>query len=269
MIGENTPSAATNSTASPWMFFCPVKIERSIIERIGPALIIPTSPKEFSSDCLPPVTFDIPREIAKTKGVVRAPVVAPEASKEIAKNSSATNIASAKIIPYVIVINTFRGLLRSKRKTPKDIITPTPTDTIYTIKVDPKVPPEAFSICDPRISKSGSATVIKNPNKKLKKAILYMDFDVAISLDICSPMEFIDNSTPHKKTDSPIKRSKPPITKRNITSVSTSTTVKQSKSTNNTTGNKVWVTSFVFSKRRFMESPPYVLPIYFQIDRLP
>ena len=49
-----------------------------MMARIGPALMVPTSPKEFSSVFFPPFTFERPRDIARIKGVVRAPVVAPE-----------------------------------------------------------------------------------------------------------------------------------------------------------------------------------------------
>ena len=127
---------------------------------MGPALIIPTSPKEFSSESLPPFTLERPKERARTKGVVRAPVVAPDASNDMARNSSDTSKARIKIIAYVIVINLLRGLPRRSLNTPKDIISPTPIETIYTIVKELKLPPEAASTWPPSISKSGSATVI-------------------------------------------------------------------------------------------------------------
>ncbi len=99
IIGPNTPSAIIYSPIFPWMFFCPEIMDINITARIGPALIVPTRPKEFSSAIFPPFILDNPSDIASTNGVVRAPVVAPEASKEIARNSSETKGAIIKIIP--------------------------------------------------------------------------------------------------------------------------------------------------------------------------
>ncbi len=81
------------------MFFCPDMMDSSITASIGPELIIPTSPKEFSSDFLPPLTLESPSDNARTKGVVKAPVVAPEASNDIARNSSDTSNANTNITP--------------------------------------------------------------------------------------------------------------------------------------------------------------------------
>ena len=74
---------------------------------MGPALIIPTSPKEFLR-ILTSLTLERPKERARTKGVVRAPVVAPDASNDMARNFSDTSKARIKIIAYVIVINLLR-----------------------------------------------------------------------------------------------------------------------------------------------------------------
>ena len=227
-----------------------------MIARIGPALMVPTSPKEFSSVFFPPFTFERPRDIARIKGVVRAPVVAPEASKEIARNSSETKMANTKITAYVIVIKRLYGTSLNSLKTPSNIMTPTPMETTYTTSVDPRAAPDADSIWEPRTRRSGSATEIKNPKKKLSKAILVNPFEVAISCDMCSPIGVIDNSTPHKKTDSPINRRTLPIINRIKTSVSTSTIVKQRSTTNITTGIKVRATSFIFSAIKFMLLPP-------------
>lgn len=46
-------------------------------------------------------------------------MVAPDESKEIARNSSETKIASIKIIPYVIAIKTLRGISLRSLKTRK------------------------------------------------------------------------------------------------------------------------------------------------------
>src|SRR5699024_8713414 len=84
------PLEKTYSSATPWIFLCPDNIDINMTAKIGPALTIPTNPKEFSSASFPPLKADKPLDRARTKGVVSAPVVAPEASNEIARNSSET-----------------------------------------------------------------------------------------------------------------------------------------------------------------------------------
>ena len=186
---------------------------------------------------------------------MRAPVVAPDASNDMARNSSDTSKARIKIIAYVIVINLLRGLPRRSLNTPKDIISPTPIETIYTIVKELKLPPEAASTWPPSISKSGSATVIRKPSKKLKIAILTGVLEVATSVDIWSPIGFIARSTPHRKMVKPIRSKKLPTINLIITSVFTSTIVKQISKTSPTTGKRVFVTSLVFSKSRLICHP--------------
>ena len=65
--------------------------------RIGPVDIAPTRPKEFSSACLPPALAARAPDKAKIKGVVKAPVVAPEASKPIAIAELSEKIAKIRI----------------------------------------------------------------------------------------------------------------------------------------------------------------------------
>ncbi len=124
--------------------------------------------------------------------------------------------------------------------------------------------PEAVWICEPRISKSGSATVIKKPKKKLKIAIFIGVFEVATSTDICSPIGFMDRSMPNKNTERPNSSKMLPIIKRIKTSASTSTIIKHSNNTNITTGNKLRITSLVFSNSRLMANLPYFLRIRFR-----
>ncbi len=80
-----------------------------IIANIGPAEASPTIPKLSSSDVLPPFSCETPYPKANINGVVIAPVVAPDASTEIAKNSSETIIPNINIIEYVITNILFRG----------------------------------------------------------------------------------------------------------------------------------------------------------------
>ncbi len=87
------------SSASPWMCSCPVRMDMSMTARMGPALMTPTIPKLSSSAVFPPLIRERPAVSARTKGVVRAPVVAPEASKAMARNSSETRMARTKITP--------------------------------------------------------------------------------------------------------------------------------------------------------------------------
>ncbi len=67
--------------------------------RIGPADAMPTRPKEFSSPLLYPFNLLTPRPRAIIKGVVIAPVVAPDASKAIAWPRSFVISMRIKITP--------------------------------------------------------------------------------------------------------------------------------------------------------------------------
>ena len=67
--------------------------------RIGPVDAIPTRPKEFSSPFFSPFNLLTPRPRAIIKGVVIAPVVAPDASKAMAWPKSFTINIRIKITP--------------------------------------------------------------------------------------------------------------------------------------------------------------------------
>ena len=65
---------------------------------MAPAEIIPIRPKLSSSESFESFfNAEIPVPNASTKGTVRAPVVAPEASKAIARYSGDTNSDNRKI----------------------------------------------------------------------------------------------------------------------------------------------------------------------------
>ena len=73
---------------------------------ITPVEAIAKSPKlSFSEALLSFLSLDIPRERESIKGTVKAPVVAPEASKEMAKNSFEDIRESANITRYIIESN--------------------------------------------------------------------------------------------------------------------------------------------------------------------
>ncbi|MPN40905.1 hypothetical protein SDC9_188445 [bioreactor metagenome] len=80
--------------------------------KIAPVDAIPTSPKLSFSDAL--LSFfrrETPNARPSMNGTVRAPVVAPEASKEMARNSGDMNTARTKIIPYTPVNSRYNGKL--------------------------------------------------------------------------------------------------------------------------------------------------------------
>jgi hypothetical protein len=79
---------------------------------IAPVEVTATSPKlSFSDALLSFLSDDTPNAIARINGTVRAPVVAPEASKEIDMNSEDVKKASKRIIPYSTVSILFSGKL--------------------------------------------------------------------------------------------------------------------------------------------------------------
>ena len=76
----------------------PFTMLRSITEIIAPVDAIATNPKLSFSDAL--LSFfieEIPIESARIKGTARIPVVDPEASNEIARNSLEVNSAMIRI----------------------------------------------------------------------------------------------------------------------------------------------------------------------------
>src|SRR5690606_18826735 len=82
------PDGFKSTGNSPVNSFCPVMIFKNITAMIAPEEEIATKPKLSFSEAFP-FFFkeDIPEDNANINGTVSAPVVAPEASNEMAKNS--------------------------------------------------------------------------------------------------------------------------------------------------------------------------------------
>ena len=82
---------------------CRIKVIASTL-KIAPADTIPTSPKESVSDAMEFFFIrETPAAIARTKGTVIAPVVAPEESKAIDMPSRTEKIEQRNINPYETV----------------------------------------------------------------------------------------------------------------------------------------------------------------------
>ena len=96
--GLNMPILGTKASTSPCISVSPFIILIDIIAKIGPAEASPTMPKLSSSEVSPPFSWETPYPRASINGVVIAPVVAPDASTEMAKNSSETFIPKISII---------------------------------------------------------------------------------------------------------------------------------------------------------------------------
>ena len=78
-----------------------VKRSRSITPRIAPVEAMATSPKlSFSDALLSFFILEIPKERESINGTASIPVVAPEASKEMARNSLEVKIERPKIRTY-------------------------------------------------------------------------------------------------------------------------------------------------------------------------
>ena len=92
-----------------------------------------TRPKlSFSEALLSFFNLDIPTERANIKGTAIIPVVAPEASKAIARNSRDANIASRKIKKYIASKNLYKGMIKILKK-PRDKIIARPIETTISI----------------------------------------------------------------------------------------------------------------------------------------
>lgn len=225
---------------------------------IAPDDAIATKPKlSFSEDLLSFLRWDTPKERASIKGTVKAPVVAPEASKDIAKNSGDVNIESNKIIPYIIVNNLYKGILYNILPKPKASMTAIPMETIITISHFDTIPEVTKETCAPKICKSGSATEIKNPSTK--PAIITMETLLVLVnvLPITLPIGVIPISTPAKNIDKPIITNTAPIKNLNNKGFSTGVIVKFNINTIKVIGNTDNNTSFNFSvtKFKYISSP--------------
>ncbi len=77
--------------------------------------------------------------------------MAPEASKDIAKNSGEVNIESIKIIPYIKVNNLYNGKLYNILPKPKESIKAIPIETIITISHFDTTPELTKETCAPKI----------------------------------------------------------------------------------------------------------------------
>ena len=131
------------TSACPCIFFKPAITLINIIAKIGPHDAIPTRPKLSSSDILPLFNWETPSPRAKIKGVVIAPVVAPEASTEMSRNSSEVIIPIKNIIKYTKVYTLFKGFSNKILSKPTATIIPTPIETTISIEVEDNTPPEA------------------------------------------------------------------------------------------------------------------------------
>src|SRR5690606_6795261 len=101
---------------------------------IAPVEAMATSPKlSFSDALLSFFNAETPMASAKMKGTVNAPVVAPEASNEMARNSGEVKRASTRIMKYKIIKSLYKGMLNTILARPTAINAPMPMDTTMTI----------------------------------------------------------------------------------------------------------------------------------------
>ncbi len=87
-------------------------MSKSNTDIIAPVDAMATNPKlSFSDALLSFFNFDIPTDRDKINGTASIPVVAPEASKDIAKNSRDAKIANPKMIKYKAKSTLYKGTL--------------------------------------------------------------------------------------------------------------------------------------------------------------
>ena len=97
-ITDEELETATSSLPDSFSVFVNIFIMRT--DKIAPVDAIATRPKlSFSEALLSFFKLATPSPKAKINGTVNAPVVAPDASKAMARNSDDENIASAKMNP--------------------------------------------------------------------------------------------------------------------------------------------------------------------------
>lgn len=219
---------------------------------IAPEEAIATNPKlSFSEDLLSFLRVETPIARANINGTVRAPVVAPDASKDIAKNSGDVNKARIKINPYNTDNILYKGILYTILASPKASMIAIPIDTITNISPFPISPDVTISTCAAKICKSGSAIDMTNP--KTNPAIITINilFDFAIFDPIILPIGVIPISTPTKNIESPIIIARDPIRNLIIKGVSRGVNVKFNISTITVIGITEYKTSLSFETIKF------------------
>lgn len=214
---------------------------------IAPADTMPTKPKLSSSETL--LSFfsvETPAAIANINGTVIAPVVAPEASKDIAKKMGDENKHKTKIIKYSIVSSLGKRILYAIFIKPVLNKAAIPMDTTITILVFVITELVKESTRPASICKSGSATDITKPSINPATIINHVLLLLAMPEPIKFPMGVIPISTPNRKIDKPnIIKSEP---NKNLINkgVSRGVIVKLSTNTMNVMGSTEYNTSFSF-----------------------
>jgi hypothetical protein len=173
----------------------------------------------------------MPAASARINGTVKAPVVAPDASKEIARNSGDVNNASIDIIKYRKVSVLYRGRLKTILTRPNEINSAIPTDTTITIlpfEISPDVMESAWPA---RICRSGSAMEMKKPRNNPDKATTQILLLFAMLAPIKLPIGVIPISTPNKKTVNPIITNTVPMMNLQNNGISSGVSVKFSINT--------------------------------------
>src|SRR5699024_5740590 len=114
---------------------------------MAPVEAMATSSKlSFSDALLSFFSEETPNASAKRKGTVNASVVAPDASKEMARNSGDVKIASTKMMTYNISHNLYGGKLETNRTIPDVMRIPIQIDTTITMLTFDMTPDVTISI---------------------------------------------------------------------------------------------------------------------------
>jgi hypothetical protein len=142
-------------------------------------------------------------ESARIKGTASTPVVAPDASNAIAKNSGEVNNARMKINKYDTVNILYRGILKTILIKPNETNTAKPTDTTMTILLldIPSNVTKATWLA--RTSNPGSAIDTKKPRSKPETAIIQSLLFLVRLVAIRPPKGVTPISTPIRKTVNP------------------------------------------------------------------
>ena len=211
-----------------------------------------TRPKLSFSDAL--LSFfkaETPMANASIKGTVNAPVVAPDASKEIAKNSAEIKNDKPNITKYIVNKILYNGMLNTIRIKPRASKIAIPIETTIRI-IDYDISPEVTnSTCPAKICRSGSATDTKNPRSNPANATIQIFLLFTIVVPIKEPIGVIPISTPTNSTASPIIISSPPNKNLPNTIGSRGVNVKFKITTINVIGKTENNASLIFSTSAF------------------
>jgi len=182
---------------------------------IGPTETTPIRPKPSVLAARLSLRSSVtPSAIAMMNGTVMAPVVAPDASKAMARNSSEAFRASRNTMAYSPIRSLWRTMLRMIRISPSANSAAMPIETTRMMGHFATLPVVRRSTCPARMCRSGSAMEIMKPSARPAPARIMQLAVLEKVRPIALPIMLTLKSMPCRKIASPAVMQMAPRRKR-------------------------------------------------------